>query len=57
MIMMNNILIKLKKIFTHSKCTCKDCKNKVQVGAERYLCLMDNGLVTNYGKCCEKYSK
>lgn len=57
MIMMNNILMKLKKIFTHSKCTCKDCKNKVQVGSERYLCLMNNGLITNYGKCCEKYSK
>lgn len=57
MIMMKWIKKIWQRIFTQSKCTCKDCKNKVQVGAERYLCLMNNGLVNNYGKCCEEYSK
>lgn len=57
MIMMKWIKKIWQRIFTQSKCTCKDCKNKVRVGAKRYLCLMNNGLVSDYGKCCEKYSK
>ena len=46
-----------RRIFTQSHCTCKDCKNKVQVGTESYLCLMNNGIVHNYGKYCKEYSK
>lgn len=57
MIMMKNVLKRLVKIFTQRKCTCKDCKNKVRVGAERYLCLMKNGIVNNYEKCCTEYSR
>ena len=55
--MMKSILKRLVKIFTQRKCICKDCKNKVQVGAERYLCLMKNGIVNNYEKCCTEYSR
>lgn len=57
MIMMNVIKKIWQRIFTRSHYTCKDCKNKVQVGAESYLCLMNHGIVHNYGKCCEEYSK
>lgn len=57
MIMMKNILKNLVKIFTQRRCVCKDCKNKVQVGAERYLCLMKNGIVNSYEKCCTEYSR
>lgn len=55
--MMKNILKILVKIFTQHRCVCKDCKNKVQVGAERYLCLMKNGIVNSYEKCCTEYSR
>ena len=57
MIMMKWIKKIWQRIFTQSHCTCKDCKNKVQVGTESYLCLMNNGIVHNYGKCCKEYSK
>ena len=57
MVMMNVIKKIWQRLFTHSQCTCKDCKNKAQVGAESYLCLMNQGIVHDYGKCCEKYSK
>lgn len=53
-----NIIKKIwQRIFTQSKCACKDCKDKVRVGAESYLCLMNQGIVHDYGKCCKEYSK
>lgn len=51
-------MIMLKNIFKKkNRLMCKDCKNKVQIGSERYLCLMNDLLVNDYGKCCEKYNK
>lgn len=54
--MMNAFKRWLKRIFTPNQCTCKYCKHKVKVASERYICLMNNVLVSDHGKCCEKYS-
>ena len=56
MIMMNVFKRWLKRMFTPNQCICKYCKHKVKVANERYICLMNNVLVSDYGKCCEKYS-
>lgn len=52
------IMWKFLNIFRNKEnIKCKDCKNKVQIGKERYLCLINDCLVTDYGKCCSKYNK
>lgn len=41
----------------NKKCICKDCKYKVKISHTQYLCLMNNGIINDYGKCCNKYNK